>query len=123
MHALKTDFFYDIDDLADVITPRRKTVLDRMVGRHAIGQILGDRFLYEVHGPFESVAVAQKPSRLAGLIAAIWAWPGEVAKRGRLRRAHLELSRLDDRMLKDIGISRGEIIAAVSGAPIHGRPS
>lgn len=121
MYALKNDFFYDIDDVADVITPRRKTIVDRLVGRQAVGQIVGDRFHYEVHGPFDTTPATPKPSRLVSLIATLAAWAAEAARRSRLHRASLELSQLDDRMLKDIGISRGEIMAAVSGAAIHRR--
>lgn len=92
MYALKNDFFYDIDDLTDVIRPRRKTLLDRLVGRYAAGQI----------------------GRLK-------AWSSDMAHRHQQRRAALEMSRLDDRMLKDLGITRAEIEVAVSGALIRGR--
>lgn len=37
------------------------------------------------------------------------------------RRAEAQLISLDDRMLKDIGLSRGEIMAAVHGLPTKSR--
>lgn len=118
MYALRNDFFYDIDDVADVITPRRKSLVYRLVGRQAVGQIVGDRFHYEVHGPFQTSTAQPKHSWLASLVATLAAWPAEALRRYRLHRASLELYGLDDRMLKDIGISRSEIMAVVAGAPI-----
>lgn len=117
MYALKNDFFYDIDDLTDVIRPRRKTLLDRLVGRYAIGQILSNQFLFEVHGPFDAApAIPALRPLIERLIEQLKAWASFMAHRNQLRRAALEMSRLDDRMLKDIGITRTEIEAAVSGA-------
>jgi uncharacterized protein YjiS (DUF1127 family) len=117
MYALNNDFFYDIDDLTDVIRPRKKTLLDRLVGRYASGQILSGQFLYEVHGPFDAVPAApvRRPflGRLADWLKAV---ASDMAHRNQLSRAAQEMSRLDDRMLKDIGITRTEIEAAVSGA-------
>ncbi len=123
MYTLKSDFLYNIDDLTDAIRPRRKTMLDRLVGRLSTGQIFGEQFLYEVHGPF--VAPAPEPERkrplTQRLIAALSGRLRGIAHQIRLRRAASELSHLDDRMLKDIGITRSEIDAAVSGALIRGR--
>lgn len=45
-------------------------------------------------------------SGTAGAIPAILAWPGHCYRTWRERRA---LARLDDRMLKDIGLSRGDV--------------
>ena len=55
-------------------------------------------------------------ARLIGGIAAAW--------RCRLRRtaAIRELRAWDDRMLKDVGLTRGEIRAAVDGEMERGRP-
>ena len=46
---------------------------------------------------------------------------GDIGRQRRLRRAANELSRLDDRMLKDIGITRSQIDPAAFGAPIRDR--
>lgn len=47
-------------------------------------------------------------------------WARGLAAKQRLRRAVRELHRLDDRMLADIGITRGEIGSAVrDGLPIR----
>lgn len=117
MYALDNDFFYDIDDLTDVIRPRKKTLLDRLVGRYATGQILNGGFLYEVHGPFDTIPAAPVRRPVLGRLADwLKALASDMAHRNQLRRAALEMSRLDDRMLKDIGITRAEIEAAVSGA-------
>ncbi|WP_439495009.1 DUF1127 domain-containing protein [Bosea sp. (in: a-proteobacteria)] len=117
MYALNNDFFYDIDGLTDVIRPRKKTLLDRLVGRYASGQILSGQFLYEVHGPFDADAAAPVRRPVLGRLAdRLKALASDMAHRNQLRRAALDMSRLDDRMLKDIGITRTEIEAAVSGA-------
>jgi uncharacterized protein YjiS (DUF1127 family) len=122
MYTLKNDFLYDIDDLADVIRPRRKTLLDRLVGRMAVGQINGGRFLYEVHGPYATATPEPARRPLIGrLIERLSAWLRETARQIRLRRAANEMHRLDDRMLNDIGITRSQIDAAISGEPIRGR--
>lgn len=52
MYAVGSDLLHDIEDLADMLRPRTKSVLDRLVGRRAVGQIIGEQFIYEVHGPF-----------------------------------------------------------------------
>lgn len=120
MHTPNGDIFFDIGDLADMIRPRRKTVIDRLVGRLAVGQICGDHFLYEVHGPF--VAPGREPIRrpmTTRLIEALSGQLGGIARQVRLRRAANELACLDDSMLKDMGITRSEIDCAVFGTPIH----
>lgn len=41
-------------------------VIKRLSGRLAIGQILREEYLYEVHGPFVAVAPAQSPRSFRG---------------------------------------------------------
>lgn len=122
MYALKSDFLHDTYDLTDAMRPRRKTVLDRLAGQLAIGQIFGEQFLYEVHGPF--IAPDPEPARrplATRLTEALSGRLSDIGRQRHLRRAAHELSRLDDRMLKDIGITRLQIEAAAFGAPIRDR--
>ncbi len=88
-------------------------------------RILGSQLLYQVHGPYQ-IPEAERPihpaiASLARLFASLAAWQRDLARRGRLRRATAELTRLDDRMLADIGITRAEIGAAVAGIALHER--
>ena len=114
MHALRSDFFHDIDDLTDMLRPRAKSMFDRLIGRMAVGQIFGEQFLYEVHGPF--LPPHQKPVRrplTTRLIEALSERLRRMRDKAELRQAAKALSELDDRMLKDIGITRSEIEFAV----------
>lgn len=110
MLALRNDFLHDIDDLTDMLRPRTKSVLDRLVGRRAVGQILGERFLFEVHGPF--VPPHQKPARrplATRLIEALAGRLRRIRDGVQTRHAANALPSFDDRTLRDIGISRSEI--------------
>lgn len=114
MYALRSDFVHDIEDLTDMLRPRTKSVLDRLVGRRAVGQILGEQFIYEVHGPF--VPPHRKPARrplttrLIEVLSGRLRW---IRDRVQARRAANALPSLDDRTLRDIGINRSEIEFAV----------
>jgi uncharacterized protein YjiS (DUF1127 family) len=115
MHALKADFFDDIEDLSDFLRPRSRSVIDRLVGRMAVGQIFGEQFVYEVHGPFiqqHRVPVRRRP--LGALVIDVLVERlRRIRDRARMRQAAAALSRLDDRMLKDIGVARSDIAFAV----------
>ncbi|KRE15625.1 hypothetical protein ASE66_12315 [Bosea sp. Root483D1] len=114
MYAVRSDFLHDIEDLTDMLRPRTKSVLDRLVGRRAVGQILGEQFIYEVHGPF--VPPHRKPARRPLTTRLIEALSGRlrgIRDRVQMRNAANALPILDDRTLKDIGINRSEIEFAI----------
>jgi hypothetical protein len=52
MKALTNPFLSEIANLSEIIQPRRKTLIDRLIGRLAVGQVRGEQFVYEVHGPY-----------------------------------------------------------------------
>lgn len=117
MQAVYNSFLSDIAELSEIIQPRRKTLVDQLIGRLAVGQIRGEQFLYEVHGPYAVPIRSERPrhSPFARLIPALKAFVQAYARRQKLRRAAQEMSRLDNRMLKDIGLTRLEIEAAAWG--------
>lgn len=61
----------------------------------------------------DTPAAATAGQRLARRIRSLLA---PTARSGRIRKTVLELSRLDDRMLRDIGLDRSAIISAASEA-------
>ena len=68
---------------------------------------------YVMHG---RAAYARPPLRWAShLVAALQRLRSVIEAERRERRAIIELERLDDRMLRDIGIDRSEIDRAVRG--------
>lgn len=75
----------------------------------------------EAHGPFGADDAGPKRSWIAGLKAGFAGLRQRAAKRRRNRQIALELSRLDDRTLRDIGVSRPEIEAAIASARRGGR--
>lgn len=82
----------------------------------------GDQLHVEVSRPF--VADSGEPARpgwIARLKAGFSAFRERSMQRRRNRQIALELSRLDDRTLRDIGISRPEIEAAIAYARRNGR--
>lgn len=121
MHALKRDVVYEFSGLTGPIPPRRRSLAAYLEARLAIGQILREEYVYEVHGPYVCDAEL-RPARpapawrfagIAGLLAPLERWM-------RLRRAESEVSELDERLLRDIGIARGEVHGAVFGTRLHG---
>ena len=87
-----------------------------------ISTSLGDQLRFEVHGPFDGESAQQGPtnwiSRLRSGFAAI---RHKAAQRRRDRLIASELSALDDRTLRDIGLNRPEIDAAITRALRGGR--
>ena len=71
------------------------------------------RSLYVMHG---RAAYARPPLRWAShLVAALQRLRSAIEAERQARRAVIELERLDDRMLRDIGIDRSEIDRVVRG--------
>jgi uncharacterized protein YjiS (DUF1127 family) len=64
---------------------------------------------YEAHAAFESAAEMPAAGSLSGILAAPARMLSAWREIRRHRQAMDELSMLDDRMLQDIGINRGEI--------------
>jgi uncharacterized protein YjiS (DUF1127 family) len=113
MNAHTHPLLLETGNLSEVVKPRRKTLLDRLIGRLAAGQIWGDKYVYEVHGPYVVPDRSQRTPRrpFAPVIAALKSF----ARRWNAHRAMREMSRLDDRMLKDIGLTRLDIELAARG--------
>ncbi|KRE11491.1 hypothetical protein ASE66_23350 [Bosea sp. Root483D1] len=113
MKALTNPFLSEIADLSEIIKPRRKTLVDRLIGRLAVGHIRSGQSLYEVHGPYVVPGRSEQSPRrpFAPLIAML----KEFGRRQNLRRAMHDMSQLDERMLKDIGLTRPEIEVAARG--------
>ena len=113
MNAHTHPLLIETDNLSELVRPRRKTLLDRLIGRLAAGQIWGDQYVYEVHGPYVVPDRARRSSRrlFAPVVAALTTF----VRRQAARRAIHEMSRLDDRMLKDIGLTRLDIAFAAKG--------
>ncbi len=121
MHALNTDLLREMGEQNDK-RAGGKSALDRLVRQIAIGQALGDQLLYEVHGPY--VHVQCKPARPAMITRAIRRLSGSLCGVARLlpkrRTADMDV-RLDNALLKDIGITRSEIEFAVGFADQRSR--
>lgn len=84
--------------------------------------LLGDQLRFEVDGPFGDDSARQKRSNwLSRLAAGFAAVRHKAAQRRRDRQIARELSVLDDRTLRDIGLSRPEIDAAIARALRGGR--
>jgi uncharacterized protein YjiS (DUF1127 family) len=83
--------------------------------------LIGDQSCINAQGSFGTEDAGPKRSWIAGLKAALAGFRQRAAERRRNRQIALELSRLDDRTLRDIGISRPEIEAAIACARRGGR--
>lgn len=83
---------------------------------------LGDQLRLEVNGLLGGNAAKQKRANwLSRLVAGLAAIRHKAAQRRRNREIARELSVLDDRTLRDIGLSRPEIDAAIARALRGGR--
>lgn len=77
--------------------------------------LLGDQRRFEINRRFGSEsATPERPRWIARLKAGFASFRAGAAERRRNRQIDLELPRLDDRTLRDIGISRPEIEAAMA---------
>ena len=81
----------------------------------------GDQTPFEAQDSFGTDDTEPKRSWIAGLKARFAGFRQKAAERRRNRQIALELSRLDDRTLKDIGLSRSEIEAAIASPQRGGR--
>jgi uncharacterized protein YjiS (DUF1127 family) len=82
---------------------------------------IGDQSRIDAQGSFGTEDAGPKRSWIVGLKAAFAGFRQQAAERRRNRQIALELSRLDDRTLRDIGISRPEIEAVIACARRGGR--
>jgi len=64
---------------------------------------------------YNDLATDLPPRRVAGRFDLLRHWLEERRQYRRLRHSMLELSRLDDHLLRDMGISRGDIRDALRG--------
>jgi uncharacterized protein YjiS (DUF1127 family) len=122
MHALKRDVVYEFSGLTGPFPPRRKSLASYLEARLAIGQILREQFVYEVHGPYVCDAEL-KPARPspAWRFARVLGWLSGLERWIRARRAENEVGELDERLLRDIGLTAGEVHDAVFGAPLRAK--
>jgi uncharacterized protein YjiS (DUF1127 family) len=106
---------------AAILRPvRRRAIVDRLEG-------LEDRMLqdigverYEIAEIAESVTSRQAPSVGVALENLLAVSGGSLAAWTERRAAYRELSALDDRMLRDIGITRADIPAVIAGMTAAG---
>lgn len=122
MHSLKRDFLAVEAGAAMLVRPRRQPRVAGWFQRLAIGQILREQFVYEVHGPYLAVPEEEpRPPSRGRWIGGFAHWARSLSRRMRLRRVAGDLSGREDRLLKDIGLARAEIDAAVFGSATRAR--
>ncbi len=84
--------------------------------------LLGDQLRFEVNGPFDGAnAEPRRSNWISRLRAGLAAFRHKAAERRRNRQIARELSVLDDRTLRDIGLSRFDIDAAIARTRRGGR--
>ena len=90
--------------------------------RHSENGTAGAARMEPAHSGFEAHMAAARQARAEVMVAigqAVGAWVKQrfagLANAYRRRMAYDELNGLDDRMLRDLGLSRGELWAAVDG--------